>query len=131
MWKGKWWVVAAALLLGVPAVALGYWRLATSYTVSVQLIRRDLPNSFRVSDLGEAFKPRQLSVASIVSIMRSPSLLTRVGGEVKPRIGAGTLLRSLTITPEKNTDLITVTLRADRSAPATVELINRYASGVV
>lgn len=131
VWKGKWWVIGAALLLGAPAVALGYLRLATSYTVSVQLIRRELPNSFRVSDLGEAFKPRQLSVASIVSIMRSPSLLTRVGGEVKPRIGAGALLRSLTITPEKNTDLITVTLRADRSAAATVELINRYAGGVV
>ena len=75
----------------------------------MQLIRRELPNSFRVTEIGEAFKPRQqLSVASVVSIMR-PQSPRPCRAEARPRIGAAVLLDSLTITPEKNTDLISVT----------------------
>ena len=121
----------AGVILAGPLGALAWIRSQTSYSATVQLIRRELPNSFRVTEIGEAFKPRQLSVASVVSIMRSPSLLARVGAEARPRIGAAVLLDSLTITPEKNTDLISVTLANDQGRVPTVDLLNRYAREVV
>ena len=129
--RGWYWILLSGLVLAGPLGALAWIRSRTSYSASVQLIRRELPNSFRVTEIGEAFKPRQLSVASVVSIMRSPSLLARVGAEAKPRIAAPALLESLTISPEKGTDLISVTLASDRGRVPTVELLNRYAREVV
>lgn len=125
------WILLTGLLVGAAAGAAAWTRSRTSYSASVQLIRRDLPNSFRVSDLGEAFKPRQLSVASVVSLMRSPTLLARVGAGAQPRLPPAELLRQLVITPEKNTDLISVRLETDRGAEATVALLNRYAQDTV
>jgi hypothetical protein len=129
--RGWHWILFSGLVLAGPLGALAWIRSSTSYSATVQLIRRELPNSFRVTEIGEAFKPRQLSVASVVSIMHSPSLLARVGSEARPRMTASVLLESLTITPEKNTDLISVTLATDRGRASTVELLNRYAREVV
>ncbi|MBL9172077.1 MAG: polysaccharide biosynthesis/export family protein [Verrucomicrobiales bacterium] len=129
--RGWYWILLSGLLLAGPLGALAWARSRTSYTATVQLIRRELPNSFRVTEIGEAFKPRQLSVASVVSIMRSPSLLARVGAEARPRMNAPALLQQLTITPEKNTDLISVTLATDRGPTPTIDLLNRYAREVV
>lgn len=127
-WK---WALLAGLLLALPAAAAGWWHFSTSYTVGLQIIRRELPNSFRASDLGEAFKPRQFSVATVVAMMRSPSLLARVGAQARPRLTSRELLLSLTITPEKNTDLISVSLRTTSDPRATADLANQYAQQVV
>jgi protein involved in polysaccharide export with SLBB domain/capsular polysaccharide biosynthesis protein len=126
-----WLVLLAGLVCAAPAGVFGWRKFQTSFTVTVQLIRRELSNSFRASELGEAFKPRQLSTPTIVSIMRSPSLLAKVGAQAKPRLSGSELSGGLTITPEKNTDLITITLITRSSAPATVDAINLYAQGVV
>ncbi len=131
VWRGKSWVAATALLLAGSLGAFGWLKFGTSYGTAVQLIRRELPNSFRAIEVGEAFKPRQLSVATIVSIMRSPSLLARVGSQAKPRISGSALLGSLVITPEKNTDLITVSLQSNRGVSGTAELINLFGQEVV
>lgn len=131
LWRGKWWFPLAALVFAGPALAFGWFKFETTYTATVQLMRRELSNSFRALDIGEAFKPRQLTVASIVSIMRSPSLLAKVGAQAKPRQSASGLQGSLVITPEKNTDLITVSLQGRTSREATANLLNLYAQSVV
>jgi protein involved in polysaccharide export with SLBB domain/capsular polysaccharide biosynthesis protein len=131
VWRKLWLVLLSGVVCAAPLAVLGWMKFDTSFSVTVQLIRRELSNSFRASDLGEAFKPRQLSVATIVSIMRSPSLLAKVGAQAKPRMSGGALLGGLIITPEKNTDLITVSLRGQASPESTAETINLYAQGVV
>ena len=131
VWRKLWLVLLAGVLFAAPAGAFGWRKFETTFTVTVQLIRRELSNSFRASEMGEAFKPRQLSVATIVSIMRSPSLLAKVGAQAKPRISGGTLMRGLVILQEKNTDLITVTYSSQSTAEATASTINLYAEGVV
>ena len=131
VWRKLWLLALAGVVGAAPLAAFGWMKFSTSYTVTVQLIRRELSNSFRASDLGEAFKPRQLSVATIVSIMRSPSLLAKIGSQAKPRMSGSELLGGLVITPEKNTDLITVSLTTRSSEESTATTINLYAEGVV
>jgi protein involved in polysaccharide export with SLBB domain/capsular polysaccharide biosynthesis protein len=128
----RWyWVVLCGVSAAAPAAYFALKRFETKYTATAQLIRRELPNSFRASDVGEAFKPRQLNTPTVVNIMRSPSLLQKVAAQAKPRQSARGLEAALTITPEKNTDLITIVLMLPGSREAVASLINAYANEVV
>lgn len=131
-WKRFWSLAAAAsLLLAAPAALVGILKFETTYTATVQIIRRELPNSFRASEVGEAFKPRQFSAATIVAMMRTPTLVRKAAELAKPPMTSRALLQALTITPEKNTDLISVSLLGRRNARATAELLNLYAREVI
>ena len=119
------------LSLMLPVLVLGIFKFHTSYTANVQLIRREVSTTIRASQLGEAFKPRQVSVATVVSVMQSPKLLAQVGAQAHPPMTDGQLLSLLTINPERDTDLIDITLKGSGSVGATANLINNYATEVV
>jgi len=126
-----WWLPLGGLLLALPAAVFGLIRFKTEYTALVQLIRREAPTSFRAAEVGEPFKPRQATSATITSVMRSSKLLAHVASLAQPKTTSTALGRVLTITPEKNTDLITITLSGRTSAKNTVDLLNLYANEVV
>jgi protein involved in polysaccharide export with SLBB domain/capsular polysaccharide biosynthesis protein len=125
------WATAAGIGAGVLAAFLGLWRFDTHHTASIQLIRRELPNSFRATEQGDAFRPRQFSVATITALMRSPGFLKQVAARATPRLTGRALAGALTITPERNTDLISVAVQGLASAEATATLANQYAEEVV
>lgn len=129
--RGWWKVLAAGALLGLAGGAVGWLKFDTYSSATVQIIRRELPNSFRASDLGESFKPRQFSAGTVTAVMRSPGLLAKVGAQARPRMSGGMLGASLVITPERNTDLITITLKTSQGPEATASLLNLYANQVV
>ena len=125
------WLPIAGTLLALPTLILGIWRFHTAYTVKVQLIRREVSTTIRQSQLGDAFKPRQVTVGTVVSVMQSPKLLEKVGSEAHPRMTGTELLSRLTIKPERDTDLINVTLNGVGSAQITANLVNAYAGEAV
>lgn len=128
----KWkWLPLAGLALAVPALLLGLLKFHTSYSVQVQLIRREVTTTIRASELGDAFKPRQVTVGTVVSVMQSPKLLEQVGALAHPPMTGGQLQGRLTVKPERDTDLITVNLKGGGSAQATADLANGYAGAVV
>jgi protein involved in polysaccharide export with SLBB domain/uncharacterized protein involved in exopolysaccharide biosynthesis len=127
-WK---WLPKIGLALMLPALAAGIFKFHTSYTVKVQLIRTEVSTTIRQSQLGDAFKPRQVTVGTVTSVMQSPKLLARVGAQARPPMSDGELLGRLTIKPERDTDLINITLKGTGSATATADLVNNYAKEVV
>lgn len=127
-WK---WLPIVAVALALPALMLGLVRFKTVYSISIQLIRRETSTAIKASQFGEAFKPRQVTVATVTSVMQSPRVLDLVGNQAKPRLTPSALLGSLKINPERNTDLINVTLQGKHSAQATADLANLYAKEVV
>jgi protein involved in polysaccharide export with SLBB domain/capsular polysaccharide biosynthesis protein len=129
--SGWWKLLLSAGLLAGAAGAFGFKKFETNYTATVQLMRRELPNTFRASDVGESFKPRQFSVGTITAMMRSPGLLSKVSAKSQPKVSIGEIAGNLVVTPEKNTDLITVTLKGRSSPRVVADLINLYAEEVV
>ncbi len=128
----RWyWLPLTGLLLGGPLGLLGYLKFQTGYSVQVQLMRTEVSTTIRASQLGDAFKPRTVSVATIVSLMQSPKLLERVGRDATPPMEGTALMSMLTIKPEKDTDLINVTLKTKTNPTATANLINLYAKEAV
>ncbi len=127
----RWKVLPlAGVALMVPALALGLLKFKTTHQVTVLLIRREVTTTIRESQFGDAFKPRQVTVSTVTNIMTSPKLLDRVGGLARPPLRGSELLGNLTILPERDTDLIAVTLKSKYSVPATATLINLYAAEV-
>jgi protein involved in polysaccharide export with SLBB domain/capsular polysaccharide biosynthesis protein len=114
------------------ALALwGYWKIETGYKVVLQLIRREVSTTIRASQLGDPFKPRQVTAATIVSVMGSPDLLDRVGALARPPMTGTRLFKSLDIKPERDSDVITITLKTTGPAKTAADFANRYAEEVV
>lgn len=131
LWR-RWHLPLLAALVGaIVGGSAGFLRFRTNYTATGTIIRREVPNTFRASETGEAFKPRQLSLPTMVSLMRSSSILQQVADNAKPRVTASFLSRSLTVTPERNTDLIRVGISTAASAETTLALLTGYLDAVV
>jgi len=130
--RANWyWIFLSGVLFSCAGAAAGFWRFENKFAVEIQLIRRELPNSFRASDVGEAFKPRQLSTPTITSMLRSSTLLQNVARKASPPISTRQLQQCLRITPEKNTDLIRISMENTISAKAVTDLVNLYGSEAV
>ena len=128
----KWhWILLSAVLPALLGGAAGYFKFESHFTASTQLMRQEMSGSFRSSESGETFKPRQVSVPTLVSLMKSATLLQRVSEQTQPRLAPRAILGDLTITPERNTDLITVTFRSARSAEAALRVLNTLGAEVV
>ena len=121
----------AGVALALPIFAFAIFKFHTSYTTTIQLIRREVATTIRQSQFGEPFKPRQVTAGTIVSVMQSPKLLEKVGRAAHPPLSGDALLSSLTIALERETDLIDVTLKGGRNPKLTADLINDYGNAVV
>ena len=129
--RGWYWLPLAGVLLALPAFAWANSKFHTSFSTTVQLIRREVSTTIRQAQFGDPFKPRQVTVGTVVSVMQSPKLLEKVGRAAHPPMAGEALLSCLTIAPERETDLINVTIKGGGSARATADLINSYANEVV
>lgn len=125
------WILSAAAACAAVGLLLGMLRFKNLYLTSTSLIRQELPNTFQTSEAGESFKPKQLAVGTLVSVMRSPTLLKKVAAQSKPPTSASMLGLKLTITPERNTDVIRVEYEGWQSAEATANVLSTYADAVV
>jgi capsular polysaccharide biosynthesis protein len=125
------WLLTSGGILAVLVFVVGLFKFETGYWVTVQLIRREATTTIRASLLGDAFKPRQVTVQTIVNVMQSPKLLDRVGSLATPPMSGGALASALTIKPEKDTDLISVTLKSKNGIQGTADLVNLYTREVV
>lgn len=124
-------VVLAAAIGGAAGGGFGWKKFRNSYTSSAQLMRQELPNTFRSSEVGEPFKPRQLNGPTLMSLMKSLPVLERVTVRLTNRLSPRALLGGLTITPERNTDLIRVQYRSELGANEAVDILNVYGREVV
>lgn len=127
------WVRIAITGILCALIGLGgaVYHYRDAYTASLQLIRQEPPNAFRVSEIGESFKPRMMAVPTLISIMRSPSLVQRAAEGMGGKITPGMLLAGLNLAPERNTDLIRVEFKTFASANVASLALNQYAQQVV
>ena len=128
----RWiWIVAAGAVLAVAGGCTAYYMVKPQFTAAAQLMREEATGTFRASELGEPFRPRQLAVPTLVSLMRSAVVLQRVSERTQPRLSPREILGGLTITPERNTDLITITFKSSRSGEAAMRVLNVYGAEIV
>ena len=122
-------IVGAGVVVGGLGGLAGYLKFKAEYKAGAQLLRQESTGTFRASELGEAFKPRQLSVPTLVSFMKSPAVMQRVAEQAQ--LPVRTIAASLTITPERNTDLINLSFVSIRSAQTAMRILNVFGNEIV
>lgn len=128
----RWhWILISGLVPGLAGGVAGYFKVKPVFTASAQLMRQESTDTFRASQQGDPFKPRQLTVPTLVSLMKSMVLLQRVSELTLPRLSPRAILDGLTITPERNTDLITIAFKSQRSGETALRVLNVYGPEVV
>lgn len=128
-------VLPIGALLGV-ILAIGGYMVADgmfrpSYSAWSQIIKVEMRDMFRTLAVGESFKPKQLSLPTMVNVMVSRAILEKVGARVNPPMTPAQLRAGLTITPERETDLITIQYGGITSPQDTVDILNIYLREVV
>lgn len=131
LWQRRRWLIIGGLVGVVLATTAGFLRTETRYQVSAQLIKREVPDSFRAGEIGEAFKPRTLSTATLLGLAGSTNVLSRVVERADPPISLSLLRRSTEVAEQRGTDYLFLTVSGYDSAEATVALANIWSEEVV
>ena len=129
--KNLRWIAALGFVCAALGFGLGLLRFKNLYTASASLIRQEVPNTFQTGEVGEAFKPKQLTVGTLVSVIRSPGIMKKVSELATPRISPAMLALKLTVTPERNTDVVRLEYEGWISPESTAQVLNLYAEAVV
>jgi len=131
LWKRKSWIILGLLLGATLGFGLGLLRLKTRYVITVQLIKRELPSAFRVGEIGEAFRPHQLSGGTLMGTASSINVLQRVADKSSPPVSVDELKGSIEVKDMRNTDFVFLTLSGYKGRVETAKLANLWAAEVV
>lgn len=129
--KRRWWILAGLVLGLCAGLALGVKMATTRYQVSVQLIKRDTPSSFRVGEAGEAFRPKQFAAGTLVGAAAAPTVIHRVAAKSGGKASAGEIQGGIEVKEQRATDFVFLTFSNRDSAATTVELANLWAAEAV
>jgi uncharacterized protein involved in exopolysaccharide biosynthesis len=131
IWQRRRWLVLGSLAGLAFGFAYALVFTSTRFSVSAQLIRREVPSSFRAGEIGESYKPRMLTTPTLVGLAGSDNVLNRVVLKAEPRISLGLLRNSIEIRDVRGTDYVQLILSGYESATATVALANLWAQEIV
>ena len=134
------WRILAALkqnsrwlftVAGVTAFGTGFFGyLQSSYKVRVTLIPREANTALAFNSQNEAYRPRQLTPATLVSLLQTSDLLRRAAMNTQPSISAQDLEGRLTVTQVAGTDLAALTVTG-KHRQSLVDLANLVANQAV
>jgi protein involved in polysaccharide export with SLBB domain/capsular polysaccharide biosynthesis protein len=128
----RWWV---ALIAGIVlAAALGFYatqRFNTHHRASAQLIKLASPNTLRQSEGGDPYQPHETSIPTMMAMMRSGAVMERAAARLEGKMSESLLRAGLIITPERNTDIIRVTVNSDHDSATALAGLEAYLAEVL
>ncbi len=98
----RWIMVNSLLFLALGLIA-AVATFRPNYTASVQLSRYEPPLA------SDSFKPQPFTTAALFSMISSPDVLQKTGAKLTPPLSAEQMAGHLTLTEDRDSDLIIVT----------------------
>lgn len=128
----RWWLMLlAGLICSGSMLAVGWLRFETLYTSKAQIIKQQLASAFRQSDSGESFKPTDLTIPTLMSLMYSGSTIAATGILLDHRYEEGALRSGLIVAAERNTDIVNISMTSNVSADSVLEMLKAYTETVL
>lgn len=128
--RWKWFLIlpAAGLLLG----AVAGWRLAENrYSVSLQLIKLEVPSAVQASGEGQPFRPRLLSDDTLLATTYATEVLAGAAGRLSPPRSGGELKSQVQIQKQRNTDFFYLTAHSRRSRQDALDMVREWAAAII
>ena len=128
----RWWLMLlAGLVCSAAMLAVGWMRFETLYTVKSQIIKQQLATAFRQSDSGESFKPSDLTIPTLMSLMYSGSTIASTSEHLEHRYEESAIRSGLIVVAERNTDILNISMTSNISANAVLEMLKGYTETVL
>jgi protein involved in polysaccharide export with SLBB domain/capsular polysaccharide biosynthesis protein len=129
--RGWWLMLVPALLCAALMLTVGWLRFETLYTAKSQIIKQQLASAFRQSDSGESFKPSDLTIPTLMSLMYSGSTIAATSTLLGQRYEEGAIRSGLIVSAERNTDILNISMTSNVSAEAVLEMLRSYTETVL
>lgn len=127
----RWHALAAAVIgAGIMGV-LASLRLETRHTATAQLIKLAPQNSLRQSERGDPYTPHEVTIPNMVAIMWSGPVIEGAVERLAGSVSEGTLRNGLAVSPERNTDIIHVSINSDESRATSLSTLDAYIDEVL
>ncbi len=128
----RWWLMLiAGLICSAALLAVGWLRFETLYTAKSQIIKQQLASAFRQSDSGESFKPSDLTIPTLMSLMYSGSTIATTSSLLDHHFEEGAIRSGLIVAAERNTDIVNVSMTSNVSADAVLAMLKAYTETVL
>lgn len=128
----RWPLILLAGILAAVALAMaGRSRFETHYVANAQLIKQAPPATLRQSEAGDPYQPHDLSIPTMIALMRGSTLLEKTSQRLNGKVSEGLIKAGLVLAPERNTDIVKVSMSSDTSAELALEMLKTYTEEVL
>jgi protein involved in polysaccharide export with SLBB domain/capsular polysaccharide biosynthesis protein len=128
----RWWVMLlAGLLCSAVMLAAGWLKFETLHTAKSQIIKQQLASAFRQSDSGESFKPSDLTIPTLMSLMYSGSTIAGTSSMLEHHYAESAIRSGLIVAAERNTDIVNISMTSNISEAAVLEMLKAYTETVL
>lgn len=130
--RQRWlWFLILPALLGGAGFFVGSQKTDNRYSVSLQLIKSEVPAGVQTSESGQAFKPRDLSDDTLLSTTYSTEVLARTAARLEPQRSPGAVKAMVQIEKQRNTSLFYLTAHSRLTAEDAVQTVTVWAEEIV
>ncbi len=130
--REKWWLMLLLpLVLGGIGFYAGSMLSENRFSVSLQLLKTDVPGTFQITTTGESFRPRELSNETLLATTYATEVLRGVGDRVDPPAAASEVKNMLEIARDNGTDFFYLTAHSNRSPEHSIALVKAWAQEIM
>jgi protein involved in polysaccharide export with SLBB domain/capsular polysaccharide biosynthesis protein len=131
IYRRRWLILLAGSLVGAMVATAGWKRFKTHHVAVAQLIKQEPPNALRQSESGDPYQPHELPIPTLIALMRGSSLMERTVARLGGEVSEGVIKAGLVITPERNTDIVRVSMTSDLHSEAAFANLKAYVEEVL
>jgi protein involved in polysaccharide export with SLBB domain/capsular polysaccharide biosynthesis protein len=131
IYRRRWLILLVGLVVGGLLATAGWKRFKTHHVAVAQLIKQEPPNALRQSESGDPYQPHELPIPTLLALMRGSALMERTVARLGGEVSEGVIKAGLVITPERNTDIVRVSMTSDLHSEAAFANLKAYVEEVL
>jgi len=130
--RQKWmWFIFLPAVLGLMGGALGIMKTEDRYSVSLQLLKAEVPGSVQASQQGTAFRPRELSDETLLAVTYASEVMNAVGETLDPPRPGGAVKSTVEINKQRGTDFFYLTAHSRYGPEDAIAIVSVWADEIV
>lgn len=131
VYRKIWLILISGVLVGSLLVLAGRHHFETHYQAVAQIIKQPAAASIRQSESGDPYQPHELTIPTLTALMRDSTLMEKTSSKLKGKISEGTIKAGLLVVPERNTDIVKISINSDADAETAVMTLRAYVEEVL
>jgi hypothetical protein len=130
--RQKWlWFILLPSIFAVAGGLVGLTKTENRFSVSLQLLRAEVPSAVQASQEGNAFKPRELSDETLLAVTYASEVMNAVGSALDPVRSGNTVKSMVEISKQRGTDFFYITAHSRITPEDAIRTVQLWADEIV